>query len=507
MGKLKLLYARIPQNLIPGLILAFIIGLAIILRFYQIDKLSFWYDELISAHMAHLDFNSFIDWVRLRDVHMILSNFLLWLWVRIFPTTIGEILRILPAIISVLSIPVVFLLGRAMVSDRKIANVVGLFAAFFVSINAYHIQYAQDLRAYSLVFLLTTLSTLLLVMAINKPNSKLRWFGYAVTITASIYSQFFAVLVLISQLFSLVILLRNKKFRFILRSVFGSFLIILVFLTPLILVAYEQRNLYNLTWIPATNVQLFLIFFEELVGKQGILLVILYLFLAVLGILIDANWKKGQKDALNEWRLVLIVSCFLLPIALTLLISNIRPIFWPRYLLLTLPYLAILAAMGLSFMVSLKRLKYRTFFVGIILIIFILLSGIGIKNYFENYQKEDFRGVAGLLQKRCMNSLRVYYPYLINDSVIYYNPLLASQLNWSSGLADIYIHNKPYSFKKGMEYVSNNYDSVCLTINLTRLYLRPKNQPLPEIQSFLQKKFPIVTKNNFFQFIVYFYSK
>lgn len=497
MDKLRVLFRHIFSNKTTIIALIFIIGIAAFLRFYQIDKLSFWSDELLSVQVA---FSTFFSQIWFRNPHMILFNLILWFWVRMFPSISGEMLRILPAIFSVLSIPVMFLLGKAILRDKKEASLIGLMTAFFLAINAFHIQYAQELRSYSLIFLLTSLSTLFLIKAIEKPKSKARWLAYSVTIIASIYSHLFSIFILIAHIVSLLILLKNKKIRFPYKPVIISFTSIIVILTPLILVSYFKRNM-QIPWIPELTFDLFLSFLVALAGNQGVSLLILYLLLVVLGLFLGNRFLNQQKIFLTRWKTILIANCLFLPILFTIFISIFRPIFWPRYLLFVMPYLAIFAAIGLLSITSLKSWRNRNYLVIIILIVFILLSSIGIKNYFLNYNKEDFRGVAELMSKRCVNSLRVYYPFWINNAFAYYNSSLKSQIAWFSESGE------QYSFKEVSSHISNEYDSACLIISIAHLNTVPKNQHISEIQNFLFKKFSNRYEINYYQFIVYFYSR
>jgi uncharacterized membrane protein len=497
MDKLRVFFKYISTNKILISVLIFILAIAAFLRFYQIDKLSFWSDELLSVQVAY---STFFSQIWFRNPHMILFNLILSFWVRIFPTTFQEMLRTLPAIFSLLSIPVMFMLGKVMLKDKKEGSIIGLMAAFFVAINSFHIQYAQELRSYSLVFLLTLLSTLFLIKAIEKPKSKIRWLVYSVLIIASFYSHLFSVFILIAHMVSLLILLKNKEFGFPYKYVIASFMSIIVALAPLLLVSYVKRNM-QIPWIPELTFNLFLSFLVVLAGNQGMLLLIWYAVLVIAGLFFGFKLLNQQKTFLIKWKIILIVNCLFLPILFTIFISIFRPIFWPRYLLFVMPYLAIIAAMGVFSMMSLKSWKNRNFIAIVALVVFVLLSSIGIKNYFLNYNKEDFRGVAKLISKRCVNSLRVYYPFWINNAFTYYNPSSKSQIAWSSDLGE------QYSFKEITSRISNKYNSACLIISVAHLNTAPKNQNLSEVQSFLFKKFSNRYEINYYQFIVYIYSK
>jgi uncharacterized membrane protein len=112
------------------------------------------------------------------DPNMAFFDLIAHFWENIFPNASDGMLRVLPAIFSILSIPVVFLLGKEIENNKDISTKIGLLSALLVSLNAFHINYAQFYRSYSLVFLLTSLSTLLLIMAIKNTLEKSKSFNY-----------------------------------------------------------------------------------------------------------------------------------------------------------------------------------------------------------------------------------------------------------------------------------------------------------------------------------------
>lgn len=435
-----------------------------ILRFYQLDKLSFWNDEVASAQFfLNHKINFLVNFMFNRDANMIFFNLIIWLSGQFISLSSIGYLRIIPATFSVLSIPVVFLLGRNLSLDKKNANFIGLLASFLVAINAFHIQYAQELRSYSLVFLLTTLSTYFLIKAIDKPEVKIRWLAYSITIILSIYAHFYAVFILIAHLLSLVILIPNKKFRFPYKNVILSTLFIIAIITPLFLIEYAIRNL-QVNWIPFPNLNLFFIFFEHITGDEGILLTLLYTSLIVFGLFFAAGKIYKNKYSINSWKLILVIFCFTFPIILPLLISIVKPIFWDRFILLILPYLEIFVTFGVLYLINLKKLMGGRALTILITFVIIYLSLIGVGNYFTSFQKEDIRGVAKYLGNNCMNSLRVYYPYKYMDTFTIYNLAIKSQINIQWDLKKtgriIFRINTNDLYK-----LTKKYNSVCFVVS------------------------------------------
>jgi uncharacterized membrane protein len=92
---------------------------------------------------------------------------LLRLWVNL-----GEsefVLRSLSALAGVLAVGLVYVLGKRLFDTK-----VGLIGAALLATNSFHIQYSQEARAYSLMVLLTALSSLFFLRAIGH-SSRNEW--------------------------------------------------------------------------------------------------------------------------------------------------------------------------------------------------------------------------------------------------------------------------------------------------------------------------------------------
>ena len=77
--------------------------------------------------------------------------------------------RSLSAVLGILSIPVIYAVGRSLSNDAT-----GLAAALFLAVSGPHITYSQEARAYALLFLLVLLSSYYLSEALKKGCIPLR---------------------------------------------------------------------------------------------------------------------------------------------------------------------------------------------------------------------------------------------------------------------------------------------------------------------------------------------
>jgi mannosyltransferase len=114
------------------------------LRFYAIGQKGLWLDEAFSVWLGwhHLP----EMWVRIAqiDQHPPLYYALLNLWMRLGDD--ARTVRLLSAVISTLTIPIIFLLGR-----RLSGPMVGLLAALLLAVSPFHVRFAQEARMYALL--------------------------------------------------------------------------------------------------------------------------------------------------------------------------------------------------------------------------------------------------------------------------------------------------------------------------------------------------------------------
>src|SRR5437868_11084773 len=171
--------------------LAFIVTLGAGLRFWHLGARSLWVDEGATAVIARLDWWNFLRLLWRREANMSFYYLLMRGWIQLGH---GEAwLRALSATFGVLAIPAIYFLGRSLWGRSA-----GLVAALLLAVNAYHIRYSQEARAYSLAVLLVVLSFYFLIQLMQRPSPELRW-KYSVVSALAVYSHFFAVLVLLAQ--------------------------------------------------------------------------------------------------------------------------------------------------------------------------------------------------------------------------------------------------------------------------------------------------------------------
>ena len=178
-------------------------GLA--LRLYQINFEDFWLDEQASFWVAEpsLLFEETVNRsYELDNGTHIFFNFILKFFFNFFYYD-PQIGRIIPLIFGFLSIPAISYLTFYMKKDKSY-----LFVAFLTSINFYLISYSQELREYSLVFLLGILSILFFYKTIDNLSSSKN------KLVSSAFYILFSLIGLCTHIFFFIIILSQATYLF-----------------------------------------------------------------------------------------------------------------------------------------------------------------------------------------------------------------------------------------------------------------------------------------------------
>jgi len=199
--------------------------LGIFFRFVNLDYKVYWYDEVITSFRAagysskevdhYLFQNRLISAQELLTFQRIKPEstavetiyslaledpqhppfyFLLArVWMQIFGSSLTAS-RMLPAILSLLGLPLIYALGMELFASRWAA----LLATAFLALSPFDILFAQTARQYSLLTVLTIASSWLLVRAIRLLGWK-PWVLYAIASVIGLYTHPFFILVLIAH--------------------------------------------------------------------------------------------------------------------------------------------------------------------------------------------------------------------------------------------------------------------------------------------------------------------
>jgi len=178
---------RAPQR--EFVLVAGITVLAAALRFWPLDRASYWGDEAFTVSVVSRDFAGMLAAVSQTESNPPLYYTLGWVWTTVFGT--GEVgLRSLSALFGTLTVPVVYTAARTLVSARA-----GVIAAGLVALSPVLIGFSVEARNYALFSLLGAACLLCLARAVDDSSPRRLWAFAAVSILAlgTHYFAFFLV--------------------------------------------------------------------------------------------------------------------------------------------------------------------------------------------------------------------------------------------------------------------------------------------------------------------------
>jgi mannosyltransferase len=216
--------------------------------------------------------------------------------------------------------------------------VVGVVACLLLAANAFWVHYAQEARSYSLAMFLVTLGTYLLMRALEKVTTR-SWVLYGCVMGAALYAHFWALFVLLAH--ASFVLVQRKRSGALKQPALGWGIALALGLPLLGFVVVNDNG--QVDWLTQPGLVDLTTHLEEFAGDAGGLLLALYALLvgaAIFAAVRDRGAGSSASPLLLLWLLV--------PIAVGFLISQFKPIFHARFLIVSLPALAGVAALGIA---------------------------------------------------------------------------------------------------------------------------------------------------------------
>jgi mannosyltransferase len=311
------------------------------LRFYRLDGLSLWEDEIFTATRAPWPPAELIAWTA-GDVHPPLYYLLIHGLLALGKS--DWLLRWPSALFGVLSLALVYRLGRELFG--RTAAIAGMA---LLALSPFALRYDQEARMHALFMFLSLLSIFCLVKAM-RAGGRTWWAAFALVTALNLYTIYFAFLVLGMEALwvglTLVFLPRRREriAHYALRFTFYSLTALALYLPwwPSFL-AFVGRNLPGATTLAAgplrstgSPVELLL----RMLAQFAPGLTVLYLT-PLFGFGVAKSWREGGR----EEALLLLVMVVLSPLLPPLLGS--RHSFYVRYLIYALPLFLLGVGQGL----------------------------------------------------------------------------------------------------------------------------------------------------------------
>ncbi|MGV8121634.1 MAG: glycosyltransferase family 39 protein [Candidatus Xenobiia bacterium LiM19] len=384
------------------ILLVIITAAGAFLRFYHLRYNSLWLDEGATYELSRFSFLH--TWNTMATGEF---NPPLFFWMEHLMLPLGKnesVLRLIPAMLGTLTIPLVYLVGREL-ND----GCTGAAAASIVAFSPFHIFYSQEARAYTTVLFFLTCALFFFLRA-WKSGSCRCWAAFGIFSALSFYTHFYSALLItalallgaVSELW-----LRERSIQRI-KGFSAGLLLSLLMVLPLLAIAVPlavRRTTFAPTW-GLRGFEALAVTVTQMLNSNSAVAVILTAA-SILGIVL--LWRRNRMSAL-----ILSVS-LVVPLAATPMLSYRMP-FHPRYLIYLLPLFAIAIACAASPLFSRRRWTVVIF---IVMIVFLSLAPL--KEYYTHFSKEDWRTVAAQFRSIHQdNDVYVFMPGYISLPFLFY---------------------------------------------------------------------------------------
>jgi mannosyltransferase len=324
-------------------LLGAVVALGVVVRFTTLSQQSFWYDEAATWGIVHGSLGHVFATVPRTESTPPLFYVLLWFWAQVFGTGAAG-LRSLPALCSTLTIPVMWLIGRRLVSDR-----VGLIAALLTAVNPLLFWYAQEARSYSLLLLLSAVALLAFVEAVESPT-RIHLLLWGLASALAFAAHYYAGVMIVPEGAYLAVTLHRRRRLTIGRVMVATVPVVVTVagLTPLLLEQNDGRAGYIATQggsLPYRTAQLIK---EDIIGQgqpDKALLTVLGCALVLVALALLARRSRRAAQTPAAMMLTVGVGGVLLAVVVALVGTDY---FNTRNLLATWPALAVVIAIGLA---------------------------------------------------------------------------------------------------------------------------------------------------------------
>jgi mannosyltransferase len=374
-----------------------------ILRFYHLGYNSIWLDEASTLSFAVKSIPDIWQATTAGEF-----NPPLFYWTEHIMLLFGNsevVLRFIPALLGVLTIPLIYLVGKEFM-DRN----TGIITAAAFALSPFLLYYSQDARAYSMMLFFVTFSLVFYFRAL-KTNDIWNWALFGILSALAFWSHFYALVIIGALiLYALYELYPKIKSRLsTARPLVYACVIFGLICLPLILVTVQLFTKRTAS-APTFGIQgpgLIIATFAQISGSEVAMYLLLLLFVAgiVQAFLLDKN--KG----------IFLVTLTVLTFVISNFLSYRIPM-QPRYLI----FLAIVyfIAIALSYRLLFTWTNSRGIVYGFVALLVVINTPM-LMGYYSGYTKEDWRGFAGGLQQLTrQGDFVVVVPGYVSQPLDYY---------------------------------------------------------------------------------------
>jgi mannosyltransferase len=420
-------WRRMRGEAVPLLLLALLTVLGGLMRRYHLGQQGLWFDEADIVIRARQPLSALLRNFVNPGENGPLYTLGLAGWIKLLGAS--EVAVRLPAAIAgTLAIPAMYGLGRTLRGPR-----LGLIAAALLTVSPYAHWYAQDAKMYSLLVLLTIVTTWLLVAAVRRGGPLWVAYGVVAATTLGVHATFLLVLAA-HALIAIVIWRAGYGVRPERRQArLVAFLVGLAALPLLVwgvIFAIQNGPTWQVKATPWAILQRMLVEFSvthHANSSTQLWGALLYAALAALGVIL--TWKgngvspsPSAQGAIPLPRLSLLVigAITVVPGLLFILLSLRRAIFEDRYLIVALPGFLLLVALGIDRLCR-WRLGWLLAAVAGAAVLLVVWEPLHDVNFSTASQKEDWREAYRTLAEHArVGDGVVIYPGYLRTTYDYY---------------------------------------------------------------------------------------
>ena len=367
---------------------------SLILYTSAINEESIWHDEWCTVNVIEQpDFLSFFQEMIETENNPPVYYFLLRLWTFNGRYTGPVHIRLLSSVFAVLTVALVFVLGKKLFCDS-----IAITASFLTALSPFIFWYAQEARNVSLTAFVSILCVTVFYYYVSS-GGKRKFFVWAVlTMTLGVYTHYFLFFFMPAQLLFCFYVDKRKMFP---QWCIGLFLVCLAFSFWIPGLIAQTKDFHS-DWLGAPKFDLFwhIIrnFSSGLVHKHkncALIITVLFCILFVIGVTgIPHRIINKRSDRQMTQARKFILTFFFIPILIPVIISFFKPIVFQgqRYLIYVLPLFLLIIAYGIY---SLKNIKVIAF----VLVLIFCLNFVSLNDLFCIRQKRQWRAVACAIKR------------------------------------------------------------------------------------------------------------
>lgn len=367
---------------------------ALVLGALELERRSLWIDEALNVGWTELRWRDYVKVAFENEASQALYLVLLKPWLAVVTNDEWSV-RAPSVLFAAAAAALVVPLAFRLTGSRLAAAGAGLLLAT----NAFVVSWAQQARTYTLAMLLAVVVTYLFVQALQSEGWRW-WIAYGVVGGIAVYGHFFVALVLVSHAAAIAVAPRTSVKRF---AAAGGIAFLLALPALNFVVNHDTGQA---DWHPPVDWPYFEDVMYELGGESRFAL-------ALGAVALVVTLAAAARRPRDSWRHVLVASWLVLPLLITLAVSHWKPMLLDRFLIVSVPALAIATAYALS------RLGPWAGTASLAVVVAIALTHVD--HWYESLVEQDWRGAVAYVEARKQpGEPLVVHPDWLSPSVEFY---------------------------------------------------------------------------------------